>query len=383
MRHLTSRTVLVAFALLLLAGVGWYLMIGSGAPSGSGEGGSAAAPPGGGDRGGGGPRETLVVTRTVEEGVSGDRLLALGDGEALASVVVVPRDDGTVEAVEVASGARVAAGDPLVRLDDESETIARDLARRTVEEARSNRDRQTELRRSRAGSQADLDATENALARARLTLRDAVLRLERRTVRAPIDGTVGLLEVEVGDRVTAQSVLATIDDRSTLRVDFRVPERFAGRVEIGQPVEASSFARPGRALAGEVSAIGGRVERASRTLPVQALIDNADDDLRPGMSFEIVLRFTGERFPALAPLAIQWDSGGAYVWKVEAGQAVRVPVRIVQRDPEAVLVAAELVPGDEVVTEGVLSLREGAPVRLVGAPREEGRGDDPAGGAGT
>ena len=381
MRHLSSRPVLVAFALVLLAGVGWFVTSGSGAPPGSGDGAARGGPSGGGGGRGGGPREALVVTRTVEEGVTGDRLLALGDGEALASVAAVPRDGGVVEAVSVVSGARVSAGDALVRLDAEAETIARDLAARAVEEAESSRERQAALRRSRAGSQADLDAADNTLARARLELRDAALRLARRTVRAPIGGSVGIVEVEVGDRVAAESAIATIDDRSTLRVDFRVPERFAGRIELGQAIEATSFARPGRALAGEVSAIGGRVERDSRTLPVQALIDNADDALRPGMSFEIALRFPGETLPAVAPLAIQWDSTGAFVWKVEEGRAVRVPVRIVQRNPEAVLVAAELAAGDEVVVEGVLSLRDGAAVRIAGAPRASGDGGGARGGA--
>ena len=377
-----SRAALALCALALLLGAAWFLWPGAaGSPEAGGAGGAArggapdgasAGGPGGGARGGPGggrSRESLVVVRTVEEGVSGDRLRALGDGEAVASVSVVPRGDGVIVAVAVGAGARVAAGDVLVRLDAEAETIARDLAGRAVADAEATRERQAQLSRSQAGIQAELDAADNALARARLALRDAELTLARRVVRAPIDGTVGIVAVGRGERVTSDTDILTIDDRTTLRVDFRVPERFASRVRVGQAIEATSFALPGRALDGRVSAIGSRVERDSRTLAVQATIDNGDDALRPGMSFSVVLRFAGERLPALDPLAIQWDSNGAFVWRVIDGKAVRTPVRIVQRNPESVLVTGALAPGEEVVTEGVLSLRDGAAVRVAGARR--------------
>ena len=378
---MVARLVGAVVALALVAGVAWFFLSddGTGSPAAELVSGDDGARGGGGDggRGGGPPRETLVVTSPVTLSRLDDRLEALGDGEALASVTVVPRDSGTLTDVPVVSGQRVEAGDPVATLDDEAEKIARDIAAREVEDATVARDRAARLVRSRAGARTDLDAAENALARAELALRDARLELDRRTVRAPIAGTVGLVELERGDRVTAETPIATIDDRSTIRVDFRVPERFADRVREGQPIEASSFALPGTELAGEIVAVGGRVERDSRTLPVQAAIDNAADRLRPGMSFSVTLRFEGEELPAVDPLAVQWDSTGSFVWKVVPGDggapaATRVPVRIVQRNPESVLVSAELASGDPVVVEGLLSVREGAPVRVQGAPPASG-----------
>ena len=382
---MVARLVGVVVALALIAGVAWYALSGDGDGSpvaGAAPGGGEARGGGGGGRGGGRggpPRRTLVVVEPVALARLDDRLEAIGDGEALASVTVVPRESGTLTGVPVVSGQRVAAGDPIATLDGEAEEIARDIAAREVEDATVARDRAARLVRSRAGARTDLDAAENALARAELALRDAQLMLDRRTVRAPIDGTVGLVELERGDRVTAETPIATIDDRTTIRVDFRVPERFAGRVRAGQRIEAGSFALPGTELSGEIVAVGGRVERDSRTLPVQAAIDNAGDRLRPGMSFSVTLRFDGEDLPAVDPLAVQWDSTGSFVWKVVTGNdgassATRVPVRIVQRNPESVLVGAELAPGDPVVVEGLLSVREGAPVRVQGAPAAGGGG---------
>ena len=391
---MVGRTVGIVAALALVAGGAWYALSGDPAQSPPAAGTSERGG-GPGDGRSGPPRAALVVVAPVALARLDDRLEAIGDGEAAASVTVVPREPGVLTRVDVASGARVEAGDPIAALDDEAERIARDIALREVEDATVARDRAARLVSSRAGARTDLDDAENALARAELALRDAELDLARRTIVAPIDGSVGLVDLERGDRVTAETPIATIDDRSTIRVDFRVPERFAGRVRTGQPVEASSFALPGVALSGEIVAIGGRVERDSRTLPLRAGIDNAGDQLRPGMSFTVTLRFAGETLPAVDPLAVQWDSTGSFVWRVTGGDgdgdggeggegeapdagapavAGRVPVRIVQRNPEAVLVNAELAPGDLVVTEGVLSVREGAPVRVRGAPSSGGGG---------
>jgi len=117
---------------------------------------------------------------------------------------------------------------------------------------------------------------------------------------------------------------------------------------------------------GVVVGVGNRVDSNSRTLPVQAEIDNADDQLRPGMAFSVLLRFEGEQLPAVNPLAVQWDSTGSFVWKVVDGKAARVGIQIVQRNTDSVLVRAELADGDLVVTEGVMSLRNGASVKTAG-----------------
>jgi len=330
---------------------------GGGAASGSGrrEGGRGGQP--------GRSREALVVTDTVASATSDDRLLAIGDGEAVASVTVVPRASGVLSGVFVTSGKRVEAGELLATLDSEAEEIARDLAHREVDDAEAVSRRLKTLVQSNAGTRAELDDADNALAAARLVLRDAELKLARRNVLAPIAGVVGIVPVEQGDYVAAGTEIVTIDDRSTLVVDFRVPERFADDVQVGQSFEAGSFALPGVALTGEISAIGSRIERDSRTLAVRGVLDNTGDRLRPGMSFSVTLRFAGENRPAVDPLAVQWDSQGSFVWLVADGKAQRTPIRIVRRDPERVLVEASLAPGDTVVTEGVMSLREGAAVK--------------------
>jgi RND family efflux transporter MFP subunit len=117
-----------------------------------------------------------------------------------------------------------------------------------------------------------------------------------------------------------------------------------------------------------VRALDNRVDEASRSLRVQAEIANTDDALRPGMAFTILIDFSGETYPGVDPLAIQWSSNGAFVWAVRDDAAQRVPVRIVQRNADIVLVDGALADGDMVITEGVQSLRPGGAVQVRNAP---------------
>lgn len=318
----------------------------------------------GGRRTNGGPGGgTLVVTDTVGSAAINDRVTAIGDGEALRSVTVVPLSAGTIESVDIEPGHRIEQGDVLFRLDAEVQRIARDRADLAVKIASEKVERTRKLVESRTVTAVQLTEAENELANAALELRDAQLELERRSVIAPIAGIVGIVPVEAGDYVTPQTEMATIDDRSAILLDFYVPERFASLVRTGQKVDAESIALPGLVIGGEITAIGSRVDRESRTLQIRATLGNADDQLRPGMSFRVRLSFTGETHPAVPPLSIQWSSDGAFVWKETDGAAQRVAVRIIQRNSDYVLVSADLEPGDRVVTEGVQNLRPGMPLR--------------------
>ena len=117
---------------------------------------------------------------------------------------------------------------------------------------------------------------------------------------------------------------------------------------------------------------GSRIDRASRTIQVRAMVQNPQDRLRPGMSFRVEMRLPGETWPAVDPLAIQWSSAGAHVWRAVDGKVERVAVSIIQRNSDSVLVDGPLQEGDLVVTEGLQSLRPGAAIRIQGEKFREG-----------
>ena len=325
---------------------------------------------GDGPRGAGrGAGETpVVIGAPVVQATINDAVSAIGDGRAARSVTVTPYVAGRVASLEVESGDEVAEGAPLVRLDSEAEEIALDRARLTLEDARATLARTEDLVKSGATTEVQLRSAQLAVSQGELALRDAELALEHRVIRAPFDGWVGILGVDVGDQVSIATEITTLDDRSHILVDFRVPERFVGQVKVGAPVSAEPLGQAELALTGAVVTLDSRIAPDTRTLRVRASLDNAEDRLRAGMAFSISMRFPGEIFPAVDPLAIQWSADGAFVWIDADGKAAELPVRIVQRNNDTVLVDAPLAPGAMVVTQGMQLLRAGAPFRFEGDP---------------
>ncbi len=353
----------------VLAGLGWNWALAI-APERAADN-AAPAQGGGGGFGGPGGMAAEVVTEPVERAVINDRLSAIGTGRAVNSVVVKPYSAGRLTDVLASSGATVKAGDVIARLDAESQQIAVDRAKIALDDARSKLERVSALRSSNTVTKVQETDAQLAVKNAELALRDAELDLDHRSITAPIGGRVGILEVSEGNYVTADTEIATIDDRSRILVDFWVPERYSGLIAVGGAIEATSIARPNEVFDGTVSAVDNRIDPESRTLHVQAAIDNPDDSLRAGMSFRVGMRFPGDVYPAVDPLAVQWGSDGAFVWAIEDGKAKRTPVRVIQRNTDSVLVDADLGQGTPVVTEGIHSVREGAQVRIAGDRPQE------------
>ncbi len=344
----------------------------------------APKPSGGGPAGfSGRGQPPVVLGAAASEAKVNDSVSAIGDGLAARSVTVTPYVAGRVASIDAASGDFVTEGTPIARLDSETEEIALDRARLTLEDTRETLARDQRLVASKTLSEVELLSAQLAVSQAELALRDAELALEHRTIRAPFDGWVGIIGVEVGDQADTDTEIATLDDRSHILVDFRVPERFVGQLRVGSPVTARPLARPDLELSGSVVVLDSRVDPETRTLRLRASIDNADDQLRAGMAFSIGMSFPGQTYAAVDPLAIQWSADGAYVWTGVDGKATQVPVRIVQRNNDSVLVDAALAPGTRVVTQGVQMLRTGAPFTFEGdaPPASDGAGEAAAPGA--
>ncbi|SCW55645.1 RND family efflux transporter, MFP subunit [Rhizobium mongolense subsp. loessense] len=316
---------------------------------------------GGGRNGGGRNNAVLVVTQAVVQGVVNDRLNAIGTGDAIRSVAVTPQAMGTIREILIKSGDKVKQGQVLAKLDSEEQVIAKGQAEVALKSAIEKSNLYHNIKSSVA--RMDVFDAEIAEQGARLQLQAAELNLTRRNIVAPIDGIVGIVPVNIGDNVTTSTPIVTLDDRSEILVDYWVPERFANTVSVGQPVEVTSVARPGQAFTGEVQAVDNRIDAASRTLRIRAKIDNRADELRAGMSFNVSMKFAGDKYPAVDPVSVQWDSQGSFVWQVVDGKSHKVRVSIVQRNPDFVLVKAGIKDGDAIVTQGLQRVREGGLVR--------------------
>jgi RND family efflux transporter MFP subunit len=181
---------------------------------------------------------------------------------------------------------------------------------------------------------------------------------------------MGLTTLTKGGYLQQGAAIATIDDRSKLRLEFVVSERAAGFLQPGIEVRASTPALPGMVFRGELSAMDSRIDAASRTLRVEATLPNPDNRLLSGMTFSVSIELEGQELPTVPALAIRWDRGGAFVWRLTRERTVqRVAVAIRRRENNAVSVEADLKGEDQVVIEGSQNLSEGAAVSLA-APGE-------------
>ncbi|QBF32660.1 efflux RND transporter periplasmic adaptor subunit [Thalassococcus sp. S3] len=318
-----------------------------------------------GGRGFGGSGPTQVIVAEVTERALDDRISAIGDGRAMRSVTIRSDAVGLITEVAIEAGSFVEEGALLARLEDEAERIALDRAQIVLDDARDDSERLERLRVTGAVTEVSLREAQLAVRTAELALREAQFNLDQRRIVAPIAGWVGILEVEQGDRVETQDMLATITDRSFIVIDFRVPERVIGQLATGMEVSVTPLARRDTVLTGRISALDTVVDRASRTLRVQARVANDSDRLRGGMAFSVRMQLEGETLLAVDPLAVQWSGTGAFVWAVREGRVERVAVEIRQRNSDVVVIdASGLEPGDQVVTEGVQFLRPGAEVTV-------------------
>ena len=290
----------------------------------------------------------------------------IGSGSARHSVVIFPAVAGEVAEVAFRTGQAVRAGQVLLRLVDRQQRLAADLAAAQVDAANALADRYEATRGSGAVPESVLDEARAALRGAKIELAQAQVAVADRVVYAPFSGIVGLSDIERGDRVTTDSALTTLDDRRVLLIDFELPEPYLARVALGHTISAVNPAYPARSFAGKVSEIDSRIDPLSRNVRVRAVVSNTADLLRPGMSFTVRLTMPGKTFVSVPELALQWGREGSFVWAVREGKSVQVAVRPVRRAAGRVLLDGALTNGETVVVEGVLRLREGRNVRVVG-----------------
>ncbi|MFN3723690.1 MAG: efflux RND transporter periplasmic adaptor subunit [Paracoccaceae bacterium] len=324
-----------------------------------------AEPPGasarGGQRSGSGAQ---VIAAEAGRTVLSNVIDAIGSARGAQSVDLSFGVTGRIIAVRAIPGQQIAAGAVLAELDAENARLSVERARLMLDDAQQTIDRLSQLAGSGTITSLQRQDAELALRTAGLGLQLAERNLADHSLKAPIAGYVGLIEAQIGDLVNSTTTITRIEDRSNLIVDFRVPERIAAQVAPGATVLATPISTPGHMIEGRVTAVDNRVDEASRTLRVQANIANTDDRLRAGMAFRISMEFTGDEVPSVSPLAIQWGADGAFVWVVREAKATRLPIRILQRNADAVLIDADLQPADLVVTDGVQALRPGADVSL-------------------
>ena len=324
-----------------------------------------------------------------------DKVHAIGTVIAIEGVDVAPQVGGIVTAYLFDSGQDVEKGAKLVQLDTSVEEAELASNKATLIEAKLDYDRQVNLVKKGAVSQATLDST--------IAKRDAAIaavqRVEaiiaQKNIAAPFSGRLGLRRVEKGQYVSPGQALVWLQALDPIWVDFPVPEGDVDKFKIGSTVQLTTDAFPGQTFTGEVEAFDARLNQDTRTLMVRGKIPNADRKLLPGMFANVAVLAGEPREMVTVPrTAVTYTLYGDSVWvvvpdekpaevdkptaEVAAGSAIAADapqterklkaerrfVRVGQTQADRVSILEGVKAGEEVVTSGQLKLQPGAAVKV-------------------
>jgi len=371
MTKTTGLTLAIA-GLLAVGGGGYWYGTQSGAPKpvASAPGAGGGAPKGGGPPGaaGGAPQAVAVEATKVAVVPMPQSITAVGSVRSDESVTLRPEVTGRIAEIRFKEGQRVAKGAVLVKLDDSVTGADAEQARANLWLAKSKSERAAELHQKGFVSAQAKDEAEGGLRVAQATLASAEARLAKMEIRAPFSGVVGLRQVSVGDYVKDGQDMVNLESIDSLKVDFKVPETFLRRVQVGQSMQLTLDAIPGQSFEGKVLAINPLVDAAGRSIVIRAVLRNNNAALRPGMFARVRLLTEDKADSMVVPeQALVPQGEDQYVYKIVDSRAQRAKVEIGQRRDGKVEILRGLAPADMVVTAGHLKIRDGTVVRLAGA----------------
>ncbi|RUO73745.1 efflux RND transporter periplasmic adaptor subunit [Idiomarina seosinensis] len=306
-----------------------------------------------------------VRTQVAEISEFRDVIEALGTAQANETVSITAQTQDVVQAIYFESGDSVEKGQLLAELNARKEVSRVQQLKFSLGEAERQLDRLTELRREDAASQQQLEEQQVEVNRIQAELEVAEATLAEMKIYAPFSGRVGIREVSPGALVSPGESFTTLDDISPIKVDFSVPERYFASLALNQEVITRNRAYPGQQFIGRITSIDSRIDPVTRSVRVRAELPNENDLLRPGMLLQITLLRSIDETLLLPEKALMPIQSRQYVFKLTPdGRAQQVEVQIGRRKPGIVEITNGVEPGDEVIVEGLVRLRDGVPVNV-------------------
>lgn len=340
------------------------------------------------------PRPPVSVNATqAEERDWQSRLAAIGTLRAIQGVTLTAEVSGTVSAVQFVSGEKIKVGQPVVQLESDVEQATLRTAEADLGLAQVEYERGKSLVGRQAISKSEYDRLAAQLNRSTATVAQLKASLDKKRILAPFSGTIGIRQVDVGDYVSPGTEIVTLQDLSTLQVDFFLPEQDFPLLKRGQKVVVRVAAYPGQSFDAQIDAISPRVDNQTRNLLVRASMANPDGKLLPGMFAnlevqlpdsaprvvvpETAVAFTlyGNSVYVVVPQKKKTDDKDADVasasqTKVTESSQKKLEVerRFVktgERREGSVVILEGLKAGEQVVTSGQLKLDNGTAVAIV------------------
>ncbi len=302
-----------------------------------------------------------------------DTLEAIGSIAAVQGVNVTPELAGTVSEIAFESGAMVAKGDLLVRLDTTSETAQLRSLEAQANLAQINAERMRRLRADNTVSQSELDAAEAAWKQYQASADAIRAAIEKKTIRAPFAGRLGIRLVNLGEYLDTGKPIVSLQSLTPVYADFSLPQQDLAKVKVGMPVRLTMDAYTNRPFEGKLTAINPDLDTMTRSVRLQATLDNPDQLLRPGMFARAAVLLPSRQdvlvIPATAVLSAPYGDS-VYVIESATNTMGRSPGLIVRQQfvrtgrtrGDFVSVVSGLKAGERVASAGLFKLRNGIAV---------------------
>lgn len=318
-------------------------------------------------KGGGnaGPTPVIVAAAYTDKFV--DRVEAIGTLRANETITLASTVTETVTAINFTDGQRVTKGDVLVEMTDNEEKALLDQQRALVNEAEKQLKRAQELAKTGAASTAVLDQAKREAVQTRAGLAALASRLDDHIITAPFDGIVGLRNISVGALLQPGTTITTLDDDSVMKLDFSVPSVYLPTLQPGVEIvaKASGFDEE---FKGEVSAVNSQVDEATRSVVVRAIIPNPEGKLKPGLLMTVELLKNPRESVGIPENAIVPEGRKQFVFVVNSSKN---PPTVEKREivtgvrrPGDIEVIDKLKPGEKIVVQGTMMVRDGQPVKV-------------------
>ena len=296
-----------------------------------------------------------------------DDITAVGTVVANESVRIRTEINGRLLKLNFDEGQEVQKGQLLVALDDGEHRAQLAAINAELRTEKQRFLRSKELYEQKFISKEALDLQAGTVDRLAAMVQEADARLQKTVVTAPFSGVIGLRKVSLGAYLQAGDDIVRLEDISSVKVDFRVPEVYLAKVRSGQSISVVVDAFPNTVFEGKVYAIEAGMDRETRTALVRAKLGNKAGKLRSGMFARVSLIMTKKKNALSVPEKALWPQGTEnFVYKVIDGKVELTKVELGQRTPGYVEILKGLSPSDLVVTEGQMKIRDGAPVTVLG-----------------
>jgi len=308
----------------------------------------------------------LVRAQPVRIAQATEKITAVGTLNAPQDIFLSAQVNGYVTKILFQDGQSIQANDVLFQLDDIKEQANALSTQADYQQALNKYQRMEGLVKRHYVSSQDIDIAKADVQAKLAAVKTAQDDLAKKTIRAPFTGMLGARTVNLGDYVTAGLKLVELVNRSVLKVDYSVPEKYLELVKLNQPVAVTSTDISGKAYWGKVVYIAPSIDPQTHTLTLQASIPNVDNELAPGLFVQVQQFIRTNQQAVLVPeQSLVKSIDKVIVYRVVNNKAIATPVQLGTSQNGYVEIQAGLAPKDVIVTAGAEKLNDGDLVQIV------------------